>query len=335
MQVDVLDGHDACSARSIDLAQVLQPDLLSGADGRRSWGSLQLHFFDMRNIIHYSQTLGGFACQRNYPIRAKGYRKGLGLVKETDNHGDREQVAGLAKGLAVIEAFGQQGDWLTLSEVARPTGLSPASARRCLRTLESLGYASSDGRYFNIAPRALRLGHAYLASNALPKVAQQAVEHLTEVTHDAASVGGLDGTDVVGVAGGVGRRTLARGLGTGARLPAYCSAMGRMLLADWKDDEVVDLLRASTLRKLTPHTRDTVDAVLDEVRAARAQGYAVVDGELELGSRSIAVPIRTKRLAPPAAISLAVRGADLSVGELVERCLPLLEGASGRMAGQG
>jgi IclR family pca regulon transcriptional regulator len=257
------------------------------------------------------------------------------LGNATEDKGDREQVAGLAKGLAVIEAFGQHGDWLTLSEVARLTGLTPASARRCLRTLESLGYATSDGRYFNIAPRALRLGHAYLASNALPKVAQQAVEHLTEVTQDAASVGVLDGTDVVFVADAVGRRTLARGLGTGARLPAYCSAMGRVLLADWKDDDVVGLLKASSLRKLTPHTRDTVDAVLDEVRAARAQGYAIVDGELELGSRSIAVPIRTKRLAPPAAISLAVRGSELSVEALVGRCVPLLEGASGRMAALG
>lgn len=258
------------------------------------------------------------------------------MVKErTDNDNDREQVAGLAKGLAVIEAFGQTGDWLTLSEVARLTGLSPASARRCLRTLENLGYATSDGRYFNIAPRALRLGHAYLASNALPKVAQQAVEHLTEITHDAASVGVLDGTDVVFVADAVGRRTLARGLGTGARLPAYCSAMGRMLLADWKDEEVIGFLKASTLRRLTPHTRDTVESVLEAVRQARAQGYAVVDGELELGSRSIAVPIRSKRLSPPAAISLAVRGADSSVQELVQRCLPLLESASSRMAALG
>ena len=102
-----------------------------------------------------------------------------------------------------------------------------------------------------------------------------------------------------------------------------------------KDDEVIGLLKASSLRRLTPHTRDSVDAVLDEVRAARTKGYAVVDGELELGSRSIAVPIRTKRLAPPAGISLAVRGSELSVEDLVERCLPLLEGASGRMAALG
>lgn len=169
----------------------------------------------------------------------------------------------------------------------------------------------------------------------MPKVAQQAVEHLTEVTHDAASVGVIDGTDVVFVADAVGRRTLARGLGTGARLPAYCSAMGRMLLADWSDDEVVGLLNASHLRRLTPHTRDTVAAVLEEVRKTRAQGYAVVDGELELGSRSLAVPVRSKRLAPPAAISLAVRGADSSVEEMVRRCLPLLEGASSRMGAAG
>lgn len=248
---------------------------------------------------------------------------------------DREQVAGLAKGLAVIEAFGKSGDLLTLSEVARLTDLSPASARRCLRTLESLGYASSDGRYFRLAPRTLRLGHAYLASNALPKVAQQAVEHLTELTHDAASVGVIDGTDVVFVADAVGRRTLARGLGTGARLPAYCSAMGRMLLADWADDDVVALLQASALRRLTPRTRDSIDAVMQEVREARERGYAVVDGELELGSRSIAIPIRSPRLTPPAAISIAVRDPQSSVAQMVEQLLPLLEAASRRLAAMG
>jgi IclR family pca regulon transcriptional regulator len=248
---------------------------------------------------------------------------------------DSEQVAGLAKGLAVIEAFGKSGDVLTLSEVARLTGLSPASARRCLRTLETLGYATTSGRYFSIAPRALRLGHAYLASNALPKAAQQAVEHLTELTHEAASVGVMDGTDVLFVADAVGRRSLSAGLGTGARLPAYCSASGRVLLADLPDDEVLALLRATTFRRLTPRTLDSVDAVLEEVRKARAQGYAVVDGELELGARSIAVPVRTARLAPPAAISLALRDPASTVQESIERLLPLLENASRRLASWG
>lgn len=250
----------------------------------------------------------------------------------TEQAADREQVAGLAKGLAVIEAFGASGGSLSLSEVARLTGLSPASARRCLRTLESLGYATCSGRNYAIAPRALRLGHAYMASNALPKVAQQAVEHLTEATHGAASVGVIDGTDVVLVADAVGRRTLARGLGTGARLPAYCSAMGRVLLADWKDEDIVALLESSNMARLTPHTRHTVAAVLEQVRKVRAQGYAVVDGELELNSRSIAVPIRAAQLSPAAAISLAVRGGDSTVQEMVRRCLPLLEGATSRMA---
>jgi IclR family pca regulon transcriptional regulator len=161
------------------------------------------------------------------------------------------------------------------------------------------------------------------------------VEHLTELTHDAASVGVIDGTDVVFVADAVGRRTLARGLGTGARLPAYCSAMGRMLLADWQEDEVVALLQASTLRRLTPRTRDTIDAVMQEVRLAREQGYALVDGELELGSRSLAIPIRSARLTPPAAISLAVRDPQSSVQQMTEQLLPLLEAASRRLASLG
>lgn len=248
-----------------------------------------------------------------------------------DNAADREQVAGLAKGLAVIEAFGQSGDLLTLSEVARLTALSPASARRCLRTLESLGYATYNGRYYAIAPRALRLGHAYLASNAFPKAAQQAVEHLTELTHDAASVAVLDGTDVVFIADAVGRRTMARGLGRGARLPAFCSATGRMLLASLPDDEVAILLKASELRQFTPHTLVNVDAVMTAVRTARANGYAVVDGELELGSRSIAMLVRNARLSPPAALGLAVRGADSSMEAFVQRCLPQLEGAISRL----
>lgn len=237
----------------------------------------------------------------------------------------RERIAGLEKGLAIIEAFGAGRPRLTLSEAARITGLSRASARRCLLTLEHLGYAESDGKYFRLAPRVLRLGHAYLTSTPVPKLVQPVLESISERSGESASVSILDGTDIVFVARSTTRRSLSVGVGVGTRLPAHCAATGRVILAAGTDAAAREALRAMPLRKLTPKTLTGIGELLEAVRAARTQGYAIVDEEIELGLRSIAVPIVDSAGRTVAAMSLAVQSKRMSRDEMVRHLLPALE----------
>lgn len=240
----------------------------------------------------------------------------------------RERIAGLEKGLAIIEAFGSSRPLLTLSEAARITGLSRASARRCLLTLEHLGYAEYDGKYFRLAPRVLRLGHAYLTSTPVPKAVQPVLETLSERSGESASVAILDGTDIVFIARSTTRRSLSVGVGVGTRLPAYCAATGRVMLAAGTDAAAREALRAMPLRKLTPKTLTGLGELLEAIRAARAQGYAIGDEEIELGLRVIAVPVVDSTGRTVAAMSLAAQTKRMTRGEMVERLLPVLE--SGR-----
>jgi IclR family transcriptional regulator, pca regulon regulatory protein len=246
---------------------------------------------------------------------------------------EREQVAGLQKGLAIIEAFGTGQQRLTLSEAARLTGTSPAAARRCLRTLQGLGYVATDGRYFRLAPRVLRLGQAYVASNTLPRSVQPVLESLTEHTHESASVGILDDTEIVFIARSTARRSLSFGVGVGTRLPAYCAATGRVLLAAQPDRQVAQILARCKPTPLTPHTRIEPAQLMQAIRSAREHGYAISDEEIELGLRSIAVPLRDGAGATVAAMSLAVRTATMTREQAIERLLPALEAARRSLAG--
>jgi IclR family pca regulon transcriptional regulator len=238
-----------------------------------------------------------------------------------------EYMLGLEKGLATIEAFGASHPRLTLSEAAALTGVTRASARRCLLTLCALGYAEYDGKYFRLAPRSLRLGNAYLTSAALPKIVQPVLETLAERTHESASVAILDHADVVFIARSTVRRSLSVGVGVGTRIPAYCAATGRVMLADLPDAAVKELLRAAPLRELTPRTITRLPALMQAIAQARSRGYAISDQEIELGVRSIAVPIRDSRGAVVGAMSLAVQASRMSCEEMAERLLPALEGA--------
>lgn len=245
----------------------------------------------------------------------------------------REHIAGLEKGLAIIESFGATHPKLTLSEAAKLTGLSRASARRCLLTLEVLGYAQCDGRDFRLAPRVLRLSHAYLSATPLAKVAQPVLESISERTHESASVAILDGTDIVFIARSTSRRSLSAGIAIGTRLPAYCAVTGRVLLAAVPDAQAAAVLRASELKKLTPHTRTGHKELMQEIRKVRENGYAVGNEEIELGLCTIAVPIRDSAGDTIAAMSLAARTSRVARDQVVGRMLPALEAGRRALAG--
>jgi len=243
---------------------------------------------------------------------------------------DSEYVMALEKGLAVIEAFGLLRGSATLTQLAQITGHTKASVRRCLLTLRELGYAAQEGRQFRLASRALRLGHAYVASDALTQVAQPILEMTSERTRESASIAVLDSQDVVFVARATHRRSLSTGLEVGARLPAYCSATGRVLLAEMRKEDVRFLLNRMSRPALTPHTRTSLRDILQEIDRARQQGYALVDEELEIGLRSIAVPLRTGRGELVAALSLSVTTQRMTRDAMVEVLLPEMEAAQRR-----
>ncbi|MGH7608919.1 MAG: IclR family transcriptional regulator domain-containing protein, partial [Candidatus Dormibacteria bacterium] len=241
---------------------------------------------------------------------------------EPDSAGDREPersagfVQSLDRGLAVIRAFGHDRQRLQLSQVARLTGLSRATARRFLLTLVDLGYARSDGRYFSLRPRVLELGYAYLSGLTLTEVAQPHLEHLMNVVHESSSISVLDGPDVVYVLRAPTSRIMTVAISVGTRFPAYATSMGRVLLAGLAPAELERYLSRIHLAPLTSHTVTRVvdlRRVLDRVRLA---GYAAVDQELEDGLRSVAVPLHDGSGAVIAAMNVSVHAVRVTMEAL-------------------
>src|SRR5690625_4313321 len=199
-------------------------------------------------------------------------------------------VQSLARGLTVIRAFDAEHPRLTLSEVARRTGLTRAAARRFLHTLVAMGYVALEGRHFSLRPRVLELGYAYLSALGLPELVRPHLEELSARSGESSSASVLDGESIVYIARVSSRRVMSVDLGVGAQLPAYATAMGRVLLASLSPTERTRHL--GDLEALTPHTitdPHDLDRALGDVAA---QGWALVDEELEEGLRSIAVAIR-------------------------------------------
>ena len=240
-------------------------------------------------------------------------------------------MQGLAKGLAVIEAFGEGSLGLSVSDVAERTGLDRATARRCLLTLNALGYADYDGKYFRLAPRTLRLGHAYYRSASLPATVQPFLEDLSQATGESASVSLLDDTEIIYVARASQKRVMAINLMPGSRLPAYCSSMGRVLLAALPPAKARDILDRSDRHAHTPHTVTDVDALMKILAKVAADGYAGIDQELELGLCSLSVPLLNSTGEAVAAMNVGANLVRNPLPQMIERYLPLLLKAQQRL----
>ncbi len=237
---------------------------------------------------------------------------------------DTSHVASLGKGLAVIECFGRESPRLSISDVAERTGMERATARRFLLTLTNLGYAEYDGKYFSLAPRALRLGFAYLSSVPLPSILQREIEPLATSLDESVSSAVLDGDEIVYVARASHRRVMSVGLSVGSRLPAYCASMGRVLLASLPVEEARERLRGARRKRLTPHTVTDLHALMNELAAVHTRGFATIDQELEVGLVSIAVPVLDARGDVVAAINCGAEASRLSVEALEKKALPRL-----------
>lgn len=237
---------------------------------------------------------------------------------------ERDTMGGLAKGLAVIEAFTADRPRQSIAEVAVATGLDRATARRCLLTLAHHGYADWDGKFFTLTPRILRLGTACLATMPLPQIVQPVLDRLSGEIGESTSVSILDGTDIVYVARAAHRKVMSIALMPGSRLPAWCTSMGRVMLAALPEDEARALLGTAPFPARTPRTLTDPAAVMAELARIRAQGYALIDQEVEMGLRSIAVPVLNVRGRTVAALNVgqAVLGEGMDL--LVARFLPRL-----------
>jgi IclR family pca regulon transcriptional regulator len=220
----------------------------------------------------------------------------------------------------------------TLSEVARVTGLTRASARRFLLTLERLGYVRQADARFSLTPQVLELGHAYLSSLALPDVAGQRLAHLVEQVHESSSISILEGDEVVYVARVPARRIMSLTITVGTRFPAHETSMGRVLLAGLPAAERAGRLDRISFEPRTPRTIVSRAKLEAELNRIAKQGYALVDQELELGLRSIAVPIQTADGSVVAAVNLSVPTAALTPAEMRRRLLGPLGDAAAAIA---
>ena len=243
---------------------------------------------------------------------------------KTDSPAGRDLVGGLEKGLKVIESFDQERSRLSIAEVAEATGLTRAAARRYLITLTHLGYMRHENKLFSLTPAVLRLGQSYLHSARLPRIAQPLLYRLAYSLGEAASVGVLDDDQLVCVAAVSAGQLVSATLQPGTRVPAYCTANGRMLLASLPQESIERFLERAMPEPITRHTIVDKERLALEIARAREQGYALVDQELELGLRTIAVPVRNFRGDVVAAMNVSVHANRLPAGQMVERCLPAL-----------
>lgn len=247
--------------------------------------------------------------------------------------GDPNFMTSLARGLAVLEAFTQEAPQMTISQLSVKTGLSRAAVRRCLYTLSKLGYVGSeDGQRYSLRPKMLSLSHTYTVSNTLSSAAQPILERLSNKLHESFSVATLDGDEIVYIARTQTQRVLSVDLHIGSRLPAFCTSMGRVLIASQPADEVERYLARVVMRQYTPRTVNTVEKLRMLLRNVRRNGYAVCDQEYEIGLRSMAVPVYASSGRVIATINLSGHAQRMPMMEMQTQFLPYLRAAANELS---
>ena len=243
--------------------------------------------------------------------------------------GDPNFMTSLARGLAVIQAFSQRRHHLTISQVSTTTGLSRAAVRRCLYTLAKLGFAGSDdNRHFFLRPRILALGHSYISSMPLATAAQPVLEHISHLLHESCSIATLDGIDIVYIARANVTRIMSIDLGVGSRLPAFCTSMGRAILANLPPEELDSVLARVEFKRYTERTITNPAKLTQALRQIRRDGYSIIDQELEHGLRSMAVPIQNPSGKVVAALNIGAHAQRVSIQEMQTKFLPHLRAAA-------
>lgn len=235
-----------------------------------------------------------------------------------------DYIASLAKGLRVIEAFGSDTPRLSIAQASAASGLDRAAARRILLTLHREGYADYDGKFFTLTPRVLRLGVAALASLPLSQVVQPWLDQLSEQIGQSCSVALLDETEIVYIARAAQKRVMSIGLMPGSRLPAHCTSLGRVLLAALHPAEARRRVEVSELSPRTAYSVSDPDEIVSLIDRTREQGYALIDQEVELGLRSLAVPILDRNKIVVAALNVGVAATEDPAEAMTNMYLPHL-----------
>jgi IclR family pca regulon transcriptional regulator len=205
---------------------------------------------------------------------------------------DRDFVASLGRGLKILSVFDREDPELTLSEVAQKTGLTPATARRFLLTLKSLGYVGMNGRRFVLRPKVLDLAYSDLDSMNVDEALQPYLREVVQRTGDSSSVTVLEGPEIVYIANASVRRLVRLSAGVGSRFPAYPTAMGRVLLAHLPQDQLARYFATEKFEKITEFTETNPDKIKRHLDKIRNEGFAIVQDELEVGLVSLAVPLQ-------------------------------------------
>lgn len=244
----------------------------------------------------------------------------------------REVMGGLAKGLEVIRAFTRERPTLTLTQVAAAAGLPAATARRCLHTLEELGYVTRSDRTFLLRPKVLELGAAYLESMNIESVTRNYLEDLARETGDSASLAVLDDTEIVYVARSSARTLLRLEAHVGSRLPAYPTSMGRVLLAGLSADRLAAYFERARIEALTAHTVTDPRRLRRLIEECRRSGYAAVEDELALGVVAVAVPVLDTAGRVVAALNSSGHTKRMTKAQLVRERLPMLRETSERIS---
>lgn len=252
-------------------------------------------------------------------------------IEDEDPTESRNYVTALARGLEVIRAFTGHNQQMTLADIARVSDLPRATVRRCLITLQTLGYVESQGRFFSLTPHVLTLAQAYLRSSVLPRVAQPFLERVSEATGESCSASILNGAEVIYVARSSRKRIASLHRDVGTHLPAYCTSMGRVLLAALSPAELDGFLGRAVLEAHTPHTLTDPAPLRAALARVALEGFCVVDQELEIDLRGLAVPLRNGSGRVVAALNISTQAGRTTREEMLSRLLPALRNAAAEM----
>nr|WP_229418269.1 IclR family transcriptional regulator C-terminal domain-containing protein [Massilia sp. Root351] len=233
-------------------------------------------------------------------------------------------MTSLARGLAVLQAFSDSRKPQTIANISQKTGIPRAAVRRCLHTLRELGYVDAELNNFSLRPKVLTLGYSYLSSTPLTVSAQPYLNSISRTLNESSSLAVLDDGEVLYVARAATSRVMSVALNTGSRLPAYCTSLGRVMLAHLPPKELDQYLATTRLKPMTENTVVNQKRLRDILAGVRQAGYAINDEELELGLRSIAVPVRGASGSVLAALNVGAQASRVSVQQLEQEFLPVL-----------
>jgi IclR family pca regulon transcriptional regulator len=236
----------------------------------------------------------------------------------------KEFVRSVERAFSIVRAFGRESPSLTLSQVAQRTGLTRASARRFLMTLEALGYIGSEDRQFFLRPRILDLGFAYLSSVPVFDIVETHMEAVVQQVQESSSASVLDGTDVIYILRVPTKRIMSVQIEVGTRLPAYATSMGRVLLSALAPERLENYLQEVKMEQLTPMTVANDQGLRLALAQVREQGWCLLDQELEVGVRSVAVPLHDPAGQVFAAMNISTNATRVPAERLLGEYLPLL-----------